>query len=86
MSTPGDIREELLASNPEFQRLAQEHSRYEAQLEQLTRSAFLNAEDLIQEIQLKKLKLRAKDRMECILAEAAAGRDSKRSVMAAVSR
>ena len=69
MSTPGDIREELLASNPEFQRLAQEHSRYEAELDQITRSPFLSAEDLIQEIELKKLRLQVKDQMERIWAE-----------------
>lgn len=69
MSTPGDIREELLAGNPEFQRLAQQHSRYEAELDQITRSPFLSAEDLIQEIELKKLRLQVKDQMERICAE-----------------
>ncbi|HEV3219743.1 MAG TPA: YdcH family protein [Candidatus Acidoferrales bacterium] len=66
--TPGDIREQLLASNPEFQRLAQEHSRYEAQLDQLTKSSFHNVEELIQEAELKKLRLRVKDEMEQLVA------------------
>jgi uncharacterized protein YdcH (DUF465 family) len=66
--TPGDIREQLLASNPEFQRLAQEHSRYEAQLDQLTKSSFHNVEELIQEAELKKLRLRVIDEMEQLVA------------------
>jgi uncharacterized protein YdcH (DUF465 family) len=62
--SPRELRELLLASNNEFQRLASEHSRYETQLEQLTRQPYLNSEDLILEIKLKKMKLRVKDEME----------------------
>jgi len=62
--SPGELRELLLARNPEFQRLASEHSRYETQLEQLTEQPYLNSEDLILEIKLKKMKLRVKDEME----------------------
>jgi uncharacterized protein YdcH (DUF465 family) len=64
----GDIREHLMASNAEFQRLASEHSRYEEQLEQLSRQPYLNKEDLILETKLKKLKLRIKDEMELLVA------------------
>ncbi len=66
--TPRDIREQLLASSPEYQRLAQEHSRYEAQIEQLSKSSFHNVEELIQEAELKKLRLRVKDEMEQLVA------------------
>jgi uncharacterized protein YdcH (DUF465 family) len=66
--TPRDIREQLLASNPEFQELAQEHSRYEAQIEQLSKSSYHNVEELIQEAELKKLRLRVKDEMEQLIA------------------
>jgi uncharacterized protein YdcH (DUF465 family) len=59
-----EIREELLAGDAEFQKLAEEHSRYAAQLEQLNRTPYLSAEDLLLEAQLKKLKLRIKDEME----------------------
>lgn len=62
--SPREIREQLLASDAEFQRLAQEHSRYEAELERLSRQAYLSSEDLILEITLKKKKLRVKDEME----------------------
>jgi len=65
MSTmPRDIREQLLTRDTEFQRLAREHSLYESQLQQISRSPFLNAEDLQQEANLKKKKLRVKDEME----------------------
>jgi len=59
-----DIRETLMSSDPEFRRLAAEHSRYEAQLEQIQTQTYLNSEDLRYEVELKKLKLRVKDRME----------------------
>ena len=62
MST--DTREKLLAADPEFRRLADEHSRYAAQLDQILKSAYHNAEDLLLESELKKLKLRVKDEME----------------------
>jgi uncharacterized protein YdcH (DUF465 family) len=67
-STGQDIRQTLLARDPEFRNLAEEHSRCESQLEQILKSSYLNSEDLIQEVELKKLKLRLRDRMELILA------------------
>ncbi len=70
MSTsPREIREHLMASDAEFQRLAQEHSRYEAQLEQLSKTPYLSSEDLLQQTTLKKLKLRVKDKMEQLVAQ-----------------
>jgi uncharacterized protein YdcH (DUF465 family) len=67
--SPRELRELLLASNNEFQRLASEHSRYETQLEQLTKQPYLNSEDLILEIKLKKMKLRVKDEMEKFISQ-----------------
>ncbi len=66
--SPRDIREHLMAGNTEFQRLAQEHSRYETQLEQLSKTPYLSSEDIIRQITLKKLKLRVKDQMEQLIA------------------
>ncbi len=66
--SPRDIREHLMAGNTEFQRLAQEHSRYETQLEQLSETPYLSSEDIIRQITLKKLKLRVKDQMEQLIA------------------
>ena len=63
-----EIRQSLLARDPEFRNLAEEHSRCESQLEQIVKSSYLNSEDLLRETELKKLKLRLRDRMERILA------------------
>lgn len=63
-----DVRQSLLTHNPEFRRLAEEHSRCESQLEQILKQTYLNSEDLIQETYLKKLKLRLKDEMELMVA------------------
>ena len=64
-----DIREQLMLTDEEYQKLAQEHSDYEAQLEQLSKSPYLNAEDLQRQVTLKKLKLRVKDAMEQYVAQ-----------------
>jgi uncharacterized protein YdcH (DUF465 family) len=66
--TSPDIREQLLASNPEYQRLAQEHTQYDSQIEQLSKSSFHNSEELIHEVELKKLRLRVRDQMEQLVA------------------
>jgi uncharacterized protein YdcH (DUF465 family) len=67
--SPREVREQLLASDAEFQRLAQEHSRYEQELERLSRQPYLSSEDLILEITLKKKKLRVKDEMEMLVSQ-----------------
>lgn len=63
-----EIREALLANNAEFQRLAQEHSQYEAELERLSKQPYLSSEDRMREVSLKKKKLRVKDEMEQLIA------------------
>jgi uncharacterized protein YdcH (DUF465 family) len=62
--TLSEIREQLLTGDAEFQKLAEEHSRYATQLEQLSRTPYRSAEDLQLEANLKKMKLRIKDEME----------------------
>ena len=66
--TTDEIRQSLLARDPEFRRLAEEHSRCEFQLEQIQEEPYVNSEDLLQESVLKKLKLRLKDQMEMMVA------------------
>jgi uncharacterized protein YdcH (DUF465 family) len=68
---PRDTRERLGNSDAEYQRLAQEHSHYAAQLEQLSKSPYLSSEDIIHQITLKKLKLRVKDQMEQLASQLA---------------
>jgi uncharacterized protein YdcH (DUF465 family) len=63
--SPRDI---LLDTDAEYQRLAEQHSKYEAELQQLTSTPYLNSEALLEEIKLKKMKLYCKDEMERIAA------------------
>jgi uncharacterized protein YdcH (DUF465 family) len=64
-----EVREQLMTYDERYQKLVEEHSRYEAQLEQLTKSTYLNLEDLERQVTLKKLKLRVKDDIERYLAQ-----------------
>jgi uncharacterized protein YdcH (DUF465 family) len=63
--TPRDI---LLDADAEYQRLAEQHAKYEAELQKLTSDPYLNSEHLLEEIKLKKMKLYCKDEMERIAA------------------
>jgi len=68
MSSPTEaIREQLMASNQEFQRLHEEHARYEARLDELGSKTYLTEEEQLEEVRLKKLKLRAKDQMQMLV-------------------
>ncbi|HTQ85546.1 MAG TPA: YdcH family protein [Candidatus Solibacter sp.] len=66
--SPQEVREILMARDADFQRLAQEHSQYEMQIDRLSHQTYLNSEDLLLEIELKKRRLRVKDEMEILLA------------------
>jgi hypothetical protein len=63
--SPRDI---LLDTDAEYQRLAEQHSKYEAELQQLCATPYLSSDDLLEEIKLKKMKLYCKDEMERIAA------------------
>ena len=68
MSTPAEaIRDELMANNPEYRRLREEHIRYASQLDQLSSKTYLTEEDKLEEVRLKKMKLRVKDQMELLV-------------------
>ena len=60
---PRDI---LLDTDAEYQRLAEQHSKYVEELQKLTTGPYLSSEDLLEEIKLKKMKLYCKDEMERI--------------------
>ncbi len=57
---------EELADDMEFSRLFQEHLQYSQRLESLTQKRFLSDDEKLEEVRLKKLKLRLKDQMQSI--------------------
>jgi uncharacterized protein YdcH (DUF465 family) len=64
MASP--VREELIARSDEFRRLATEHQQYQQRLESLIQKRYLSEDEKLEEVRLKKLKLRLKDEMERI--------------------
>ncbi len=52
----GATREQLLATNEEFRRLKEDHSRYEEQIGRLTAKHYQTEEEKVEEKRLKKLK------------------------------
>ncbi len=60
------VRDQLLASNTEFQKLVQEHSQYSQRLDSLLQKRYLSEDEKVEEVRLKKLKLRLKDQMEML--------------------
>ena len=59
-----------MANSEEYQRLRQEHAHYVAQLEQLAARHYLTEQEQLEEVRLKKLKLRVKDQMEMLVHKA----------------
>jgi uncharacterized protein len=57
------IRNKLMADNEEYRRLLDEHTHYAAALDSLAAKPFLSEEEQLEEVRLKKLKLRLKDQM-----------------------
>ena len=60
------VRESLLASNEEFRRLAQEHESYSQRLDTLSQKPYPSEDDKLEQVRLKKLKLRLKDQMQAL--------------------
>lgn len=63
MLTPNEV---LLSSHEEFRKLAHEHLQYSTRLDSLTQKRYLSDDEKLEEIRLKKLKLRLKDQMQSI--------------------
>ena len=59
-------RDHLLATHDEFRKLATEHTQYEQRLSSLTHKRYLTDDEKLEEVRLKKLKLRLRDQMESI--------------------
>jgi uncharacterized protein len=63
MLTPGN---QTLNRHEELQKLVQEHSQYSQRLESLTEKRYLTDEERLEQVRLKKLKLRLKDQMQSL--------------------
>jgi uncharacterized protein YdcH (DUF465 family) len=59
-------RDQLYDQHEEFRKLAMEHTQYEQRLNSLTEKRYLTDDEKLEEVRLKKLKLRLKDQMESI--------------------
>jgi uncharacterized protein len=71
VSTPTEaVRDELMAKNEEYRRLREQHTQYASELNLLAAKNFLTEEEKVEEVRLKKLKLRAKDQMEMLVRQA----------------
>lgn len=60
------VREQLLASHEEFRRLALEHTQYCQRLHSLIEKRYLTEDEKLEEVRIKKVKLRLKDQMQMI--------------------
>jgi uncharacterized protein YdcH (DUF465 family) len=67
MNEQSQLREQLLQTDEEFNRLAVQHHELEGRLHELTAKLYLSEPEQIEEVTLKKRKLQLKDRMEDIL-------------------
>ena len=59
-------RDQLFANHDEFRKLAMEHTLYEKRLDSLTEKRYLTDDEKLEEVRLKKLKLRLKDQMQSL--------------------
>jgi uncharacterized protein YdcH (DUF465 family) len=64
-----ELKAHLMETNDEFRRLASQHLEYARKLEELQSRPHLTSEDEVEEIRLKKMKLRLKDQMEGIMSQ-----------------
>ena len=62
-----ELKAHLMATDETFRGLAQQHSEYDHKLVELEAKQELTEEEQVEEVRLKKLKLRLKDQMAEIL-------------------
>jgi uncharacterized protein YdcH (DUF465 family) len=65
-----ELKAHLLATNEQFRALAEQHARLKKQIHAIESKPYLTSADEIEEQRLKKLKLRLKDQMNEIKAQA----------------
>jgi len=63
-----ELKAHLMATSEEFRALAAQHSQLHKQLEELEGKSHLTNEEQVEEVRLKKQKLRVKDQMNALIA------------------
>jgi len=63
-----ELKAHLMATDEQFRTLAEEHAQFHKELEKIEAKEHLTLEDEVEELRLKKQKLRLKDEMNAILA------------------
>jgi uncharacterized protein YdcH (DUF465 family) len=64
-----EIRAHLMTTSEEFRRLASQHAGYAQRVDALEKMAHPTDQEQLEEVRLKKLKLRLKDQMESMILE-----------------
>lgn len=64
-----ELKAHLIETNGDFKRLAEQHSEYARKLDALEALPHLTEQEKMEEVRLKKLKLKLKDQMEMILSQ-----------------
>ena len=70
-TSPQELQARLMDTNEQFRKLAAEHADYSRRLEELASRRYLTEQEQVEEVRLKKLKLRRKDQMQMILQQSA---------------
>ena len=70
MTKADSLKEELMASNPDFREMAREHGKYEQRLSELSALTYPSDEEQLEEVTLKKKKLALKDQMYSLMLQA----------------
>jgi uncharacterized protein len=64
-----ELKAHLIATNEEYRRLSSQHSEFARKLDALESLPHLTEDEQLEEVRLKKLKLRLKDQMEAIVSQ-----------------
>ncbi|HLX44895.1 MAG TPA: YdcH family protein [Bryobacteraceae bacterium] len=67
-NTQDELKAHLMATSEEYRVLATQHAQFHKELEALEAKAHLSDQEQVEEVRLKKQKLRLKDQMNEILA------------------
>jgi uncharacterized protein len=67
VKTTDELKAHLMETSEQFRLLAQQHSDYSRRLSELEARPHLTSEEQVEEVKLKKMKLRLKDQMQEML-------------------